>query len=94
AFLQQNAFVKTDSFCALDKQYKMLKCIMNFNESITRLFHDGAGLDDLMNTFRPYIAHVNNFKYFDEEEFKEKLATVMKFFDEVSINDIEQEIAA
>lgn len=94
AFLQQNAFVKTDSYCPLDKQYQMLKCIMTFNDTLTRLFHEGISLDDLMNTFKPYIKHINNFKYFEEAEYKEKFKIVMKFFEEVSTNDIVQAVVA
>jgi V/A-type H+-transporting ATPase subunit A len=90
AFLQQNAFSKTDSFCSLDKQYKMLKCIMIFHGAITRLFHEGIALEDLMNTFRPYIAHINNFKYYEEDEFNQKYEEVTNFFENVSVEEIEQ----
>jgi V/A-type H+-transporting ATPase subunit A len=94
AFLQQNAFVKSDSFCPLEKQYKMLKCILNFNGSLSRLFQEGVSLEALMNKYRPYIADMNNFKYFDEKEFEQKLESANTFFETVQTKDLEESIAA
>ena len=94
AFLQQNAFVKADSFCPLEKQYKMLKCILGFNSAISRLFQEGASLEALMNKFRSPIAEINNFKYYEDKEFEEKLKFVNNFFDTVQIKDLEESITA
>ncbi len=94
AFLQQNAFVKSDSFCPLDKQYKMLKVILKFNDTVSNLFQEGASLDSLMNKFRTNIAEINNFKYYEEKEFDEKLKSVNEFFDTVKIEDLEESLTA
>ena len=94
AFLQQNAFNKNDSFCPLDKQYKMLQTILTFHHTVSRLFQEGATLEALMAKFRPHIAEINNFKYYEEKEFKEKLDEVIKFFDVVQLKDLEETVTA
>ena len=72
----------------------MLKNILGFNSAISRLFQEGASLEALMNKFKPYIAEINNYKYYDEKEFEEKLKWVTEFFDSVQIQDIEESITA
>ena len=94
SFLQQNAFVKADSFCPLEKQYKMLKNIVEFHHTLSRLFQEGASLDALMNAFRPHIAEMNNFKYYEDKEFEEKLKSVNEFFDTVQMKDLEETVTA
>ncbi|OLS24850.1 MAG: V-type ATP synthase alpha chain [Candidatus Heimdallarchaeota archaeon LC_3] len=87
AFLQQNAY-SSDSFCTIEKQYKMLKAIHNFNTAMNRLFQEGATLENMMDTFRPQIIDINNFKWM-EDEFEEKYAEVMKTFDEMTISNLQ-----
>ena len=87
AFLQQNAY-STDSFCPIEKQYKMLKAILIFNDTLNRLFQEGASLEGLMKTFRQQMVDINNFKWM-EDEFEEKYNEVIKRFEEATISDIE-----
>ncbi len=41
-----------------------------------------------METFRPQIIDINNFKWM-EDEFDEKYAEVMKTFDEMTISNLQ-----
>jgi len=43
-FLQQSAYSDTDSYCALDKQYWMLKTIHRYDSGITNAIGKGVSL--------------------------------------------------
>lgn len=47
AFLQQNAYDKTDAFCVAEKQYRMLKIIMAYYELAGNAIKRGAALAEL-----------------------------------------------
>lgn len=87
AFLQQNAY-SSDSFCPIDKQYKMLKSILTLHQTMTRLFQEGASLDSLMTAFHSQINEINTFKYY-KEDFEEKYTQVMKRFESISIDELQ-----
>ena len=72
----------------------MLKIILKFNDTISELFQEGASLDALMEKFRSPIAEINNFKYYEDKEFDEKLKFVEDFFDNVKISDLEESATA
>ena len=46
-FLQQNAFHEVDTFCPLEKQYKMLDIILSFNEEAKKVMASGTYLDEI-----------------------------------------------
>ena len=87
AFLQQNA-CSTDSFCPIQKQYRMLKTILHFHRTLDRLFHQGATLDSMMNIFKPQITEINNFKWM-EKEFDGKCDAVINQFDVMTTEQLE-----
>ncbi len=47
-FLQQNAYSKTDSFCTLEKQYKMLKLLLFFYEKASRVISEGIAISEIL----------------------------------------------
>lgn len=48
-FLQQNAFHDVDTFCPLDKQYRMLDIILTFNEESKKALAAGAYLSEILD---------------------------------------------
>jgi V/A-type H+-transporting ATPase subunit A len=47
-FLQQSAYHEIDSFCPLDKQYWMLKVILNFYERTGEAMNKGVALNKIL----------------------------------------------
>lgn len=47
-FLQQNAFHEVDTYCSLDKQFKMLKLILFFYDEAQRGLKEGVYLDEIL----------------------------------------------
>ena len=90
AFLQQNAY-STDSFCPIQKQYRMLKTILHFHTTMDRLFHQGATLDSMMKIFKPQINEINNFKWM-EKEFDGKCDAVINQFDTTTTEQLEMAV--
>ena len=47
-FLQQNAFHEVDTYCSLDKQFKMLKLILFFYDEAQRAIKEGVYLNEIL----------------------------------------------
>jgi V/A-type H+-transporting ATPase subunit A len=47
-FLQQNAFHEVDTYCPLEKQYKMLDIILSFYEEAKKVMDTGTYLDEIL----------------------------------------------
>ena len=69
-FLQQNAFDEVDSYCSLEKQYWMLKIILELHTQSRKAIDSGKKLSILQEN--PVHEHIARMKYMSEEEFKEK----------------------
>ncbi|MEG0642058.1 MAG: V-type ATP synthase subunit A [Clostridium sp.] len=75
-YLQQNAFHEIDTYASLDKQYKMLKLIIRFNEEGKKALKSGVYLDKILKmSIRDKIARA---KYIPENEISK--------IDEIVIN--------
>nr|WP_186430497.1 V-type ATP synthase subunit A [Clostridium sp. BSD9I1] len=48
-YLQQNAFHDADTYASLDKQYKMLKLVLQFGDEAQRALKAGVYLKDILN---------------------------------------------
>ncbi|MHA1448040.1 MAG: V-type ATP synthase subunit A [Candidatus Hodarchaeales archaeon] len=72
-FLQQNSY-SSDSYCSLDKQYKMLKAIMRFHVVMKELYDNGNELAVLKKL--PVINRIGNFKW-EQEEFDGSYKEIM-----------------
>ncbi|GAA0126376.1 V-type ATP synthase subunit A [Clostridium sp. CTA-19] len=65
-YLQQNAFHEVDTYASLDKQYKMLKLVLEFGVQADKALEAGVYLDKILKmTVRDKIARS---KYIPEEE--------------------------
>ncbi len=80
-FLQQNAYHEVDTFCPMDKQYKLLKAILSWGDRAQTALEGGASVEDIMKSkSKDDLAKVKFEKDFDgalgvitksmEEEFK------------------------
>lgn len=67
-FLQQNAY-SDDSYCSLDKQFKMLKIILKFYEKIRENHNAGVPLEKM--TSLPVLAEIASLKWSFDAEFNE-----------------------
>jgi V/A-type H+-transporting ATPase subunit A len=47
-FLQQNAYHEVDTFCPMDKQYKLLKAITAWGDKAQNALEAGAPIEDIM----------------------------------------------
>ncbi|MBN2102366.1 MAG: V-type ATP synthase subunit A [Candidatus Aenigmarchaeota archaeon] len=66
-FLQQNAFHDVDTYCPLEKQYKMLSIILKFNESSQMALSKGQTISEIMKS--SVIDDISKMKYMDEKAF-------------------------
>lgn len=85
-FLQQNAFHEVDTYCSLDKQFKMLKLILFFYDEAQRAIKEGVYLNEILALpSREKITRAKNISEkeldtFDkiEEEIKEAVSKLIK----------------
>lgn len=72
-FLQQNSFHPVDTYCSFDKQYKLLKSIMRWNELAEKYLAEGAPIKNLVAMDSK--AELAKIRY--EENFDQLLVDVM-----------------
>ncbi|MFZ3384989.1 MAG: ATP synthase subunit A [Candidatus Methanoperedens sp.] len=73
-FLQQNAYHEVDTFCPMDKQFKLLKSIMSWGDKAHNALDGGAPIEDIMKLkTKDDLAKV---KY--EKEFDKALGVILK----------------
>lgn len=73
-FLQQNAYHEVDTFCPMDKQFKLLKSIMSWGDKAHNALDGGAPIEDIMKLkSKDDLAKV---KY--EKEFDKALGVILK----------------
>ena len=73
-FLQQNAYHEVDTYCSPQKQYGMLKIIMNFHEKSTTALEKGALIDDIVNL--EVKEEIGRMKYIAEAEFPQGMIEI------------------
>ena len=73
-FLQQNAFDDVDTYCAPDKQYKMLKTILLFYKESLAAVNRGVSIHDIVAL--PVKEEIGKMKYVPQEEFASKIEEI------------------
>ncbi len=77
-FLQQNAYHEVDTFCPMDKQYKLLKAITTWGSRAQSSLEGGAAIEDIMKSkSKDDLAKI---KF--EKDFDAALGVVLKNMDE------------
>ncbi|DAC72495.1 MAG TPA: V-type ATP synthase subunit A [Thermoplasmata archaeon] len=76
-FLQQHAGHEVDSYCSIDKQYKLLKTIMDYGKTAYKALETGAQVGDILKMkSRDMLANTKFEKDFDK--YLKKAQTEMK----------------
>ena len=75
-FLQQNAFSDVDGFCPMEKQYGVLKGILEFYDRAQQALKSGKHIEHILES--PAIEQIARFKEVPNQEFPEALAGTMK----------------
>ena len=84
-YLQQNGFHEIDTYTSLDKQYKMLKIIIDFKKEAERALDAGVYLNDILalDDLRDRIAR-SKYVHEDElEKIEQSEADLKKAIDEI-----------
>lgn len=77
-FLQQNAYHEVDTFCPMDKQYKLMKAITRWGDKAQTALEAGADIEEIMKLkSKDDLAKV---KY--EKDFDAALGVILKSMDE------------
>ena len=77
-FLQQNAYHEVDTFCPMEKQFKLMKAIMSWGDKAQNALEGGAAVEDIMKSkTKDDLAKV---KY--EKEFDTALGVILKNMEE------------
>jgi len=78
-FLQQNAFHEVDTFCPLDKQYKMLSIILRFHDRALEALERGMEPADMAKL--DVVDDIAKMKYIENEKFEKESEEILKRID-------------
>ncbi|MBU4265753.1 MAG: V-type ATP synthase subunit A [Candidatus Altiarchaeota archaeon] len=78
-FLQQNAFHDVDTFCPLDKQYRMLKIILQFYDRALVALEGGMEPKDIADI--SVVDEIAKMKYIDNNKFAKESENILKNID-------------
>lgn len=84
-YLMQNAFHDVDTYASLDKQYRMLKLVLDFGEQANRALNAGVYLDKIINmeAIKDKIARAKYIPEDDMEQIDSIRTDVAKAMDEL-----------
>jgi len=85
-FLQQNAFSDVDSYSTIQKQWLMLKIIMDFYQKMRELYNQGVKLPEMMNL--PIIDRIARLKYVPNEKADKEMNSILAEIDALHADDI------
>jgi V/A-type H+-transporting ATPase subunit A len=78
-FLHQLAFHEIDTYTSLNKQYRMMKLVINYYDQSLEALAAGAGIEELVAL--PVRESIGRFKYVLEENVDEEYAKVCSELD-------------
>ncbi|MBQ1237748.1 MAG: V-type ATP synthase subunit A [Oscillospiraceae bacterium] len=70
-FLHQDAFHEVDTYTSLEKQYAMMKLVLEFYETTTAALSGGISIDELVKL--PVRERIGRFKYMEEDKIAAEL---------------------
>jgi len=89
-FLQQNAFNEVDSFSSLEKQWLMLKIIIDFYHKMRELYNLGVKLPEMMNL--PIIDKITRMKYIPNDNVSKDLGAILAEIEALQADEITNRI--
>jgi len=78
-FLRQSIFNEADAFCPMEKQYMMMKCIIQFYNKAKNALMKGMFLEKILTS--PITARIMRMQDIPGDVFKEKAEEIMKEID-------------
>jgi len=90
-FLQQNAFSDVDSYATIQKQWLMLKVIIDFYHKMRELYNQGVKLPEMMNL--PVIDRIARMKYVPNDVVEKELGSLLAEIDALHADDIVDRIS-
>jgi len=85
-FLQQNAFSDVDSYSTINKQWLMLKIIIDFYYKMRELYNQGVKLPEMMNL--PIIDKIARLKYIPNDDVDTEMNGILAEIDALHSDDI------
>ncbi len=85
-FLQQNAFNEVDSYSTIQKQWLMLKVIIDFYEKMRELYNQGVKLTEMMDL--PIIDKIARMKYIPNNTIEAELNGLLAEIDALHGDEI------
>ena len=79
-FLHQNAFHEEDAYTTIDKQYLMIKLILEFYDLSWQVLENGAQIEPLLSL--PVRERVGRFKYISNLESKKEYDSIVRAMSE------------
>ena len=76
-FLQQHAYHKVDTYCPTEKQFLMMKILLDYFDRLNEALTKGVRVD-VLKTQRLMKERISRLKYIDNETFSEKSKDVTK----------------
>ncbi|MDP2682949.1 MAG: V-type ATP synthase subunit A [Deltaproteobacteria bacterium] len=81
-FLRQSVFNEADAFCTMEKQYWMMKCIIEFYNMAKTALEQGVYLEKLIAS--PVIARLMRMQDIPSDVFKQRAGEMIKEMDEIT----------
>jgi V/A-type H+-transporting ATPase subunit A len=78
-YLHQNAFHETDTYTSLQKQFYMMRSIMEFYDKSLATLNKGADIEDIVSM--PSRERIGRLKYVAEEKVEEEFDSIIKQLD-------------
>ncbi len=85
-FLQQNAFSDVDSYSTMQKQWLMLKIIIDFYHKMRELYDQGVKLPEMMNL--PIIDKIARLKYIPNDNAEKDMNGILAEIDVLQSEDV------
>jgi len=85
-FLQQNAFNEVDSYSTMEKQWMMLRIIIDFYHKMKELYNQGVKLPEMLNL--PIIDKITRMKYIPNDNVEKELGRLLAEIDALHADDI------
>ncbi|MEG1879749.1 MAG: V-type ATP synthase subunit A [Oscillospiraceae bacterium] len=82
-FLHQNAYHEVDTYTPLEKQYLMMKLVIDYYESCVKALEAGVNVEKLVSL--PVRERIGRFKYYNQKDLQtEYTAIVDQLYNEIS----------
>ena len=80
--MRQSVFNDADAFCTMEKQYWMMRCIIQFYNKAKEAIGQGAYLDKILGS--PIISMLMRMQDIPSNLFKERAGEMIREMDEIT----------